>query len=201
MATRGTWRFSQDEMPITFDVDWIAQKEAKFTGTMPTPTITTEGVFVRTGTSVKIGGTAAGNVKSIDITLDNKIDTRVAKTLNSGRFVTEPARGAPTITGSMTSVFYSMTEWEKFWGDTSSPATTELPGVSLEITVTGSEIETGFNNKMVFTLPKCYFIGRTNGTLARAGEWIDVTFDFQTIYDTTGGYLSKVELYNEQTSY
>ncbi|MCM8767055.1 MAG: phage tail tube protein [Candidatus Omnitrophica bacterium] len=202
MVNRGSFRFSADEMPITFDVDLIAKTELKYTGQMPTVVIPNQKVFIRTGTAIKVNNSANNNVKSIDVNIDNRIDTRQSRTLTSGRFITDPARGAPEVSGSVTSIFASMYEWEIFWGSPNQPAEIELTGVPIELTVTGDTIgNTNYKNQFKLIIPKAYLMARSNGTLSRAGEWIDVTFDFQAIYDVSYGYLASAELINTHPSY
>ncbi len=201
ILNRGSFRFSAEEMPITFDVDLIAKTEELYTGNMPTVTIPESKIFIRTGTAIKVNNQSNNNVKSIDVAIDNRLETRANRTLTSGRFITEPARGAPEVSGSITSIFASMNEWRIFWGNSNAPAEIELTGVPIELTVTGQPINQTYNYQFKLIIPEVYLMARSNGTLARAGEWIDVTFDFQSVYNPSSGYLASAELINTTPSY
>jgi len=202
VLNRLSMSYQSTTAPIEITAGWFFSKEKKTTFS-PNNAIPTTPCFARTGTTIKINDSANAHVSSITFQSDRGIKMDSSRTLNSGRFATEPASGTPKITGNITVLFRDMTEWEYFWGSasSSSPEETELQKIKLEITTTGSLIETGFNNKLVITLPSIHLLNRTDGTLNRPGEDISVSFSYEAIYDTTAGYMAQVELYNTQTSY
>lgn len=201
VANKLSLKFSQGQAPMIADVDWICKTEEIYSGSAPTASIPNEKVFRRNSTIIKLNGTQNDYIKEITINLENNIDTTDAKVLTSGRTIDEPVRGAPKISGSFTARFKSMNEWKLFWGsDSATSPEDEVSGVSLQVYTTGDLIESSYYNKLDIVIPNVILQRRGDGTLNGPGP-INVTFDFEAIYDSAEGYSGRVILTNEQASY
>lgn len=115
-------------------------------------------VTVPTTTALATGGTAVANVESIDLSYANNLDTGGHNLGAAGRLSRSPARGLPTVSGSMTIEYDSNTIRDAY------KAQTDLALVltfALTTAITGSYYPT-----IQFTIP----VIRLDGELAKVGS-------------------------------
>lgn len=158
--------------------------------------------FMNHHLTVSISGATTGQASEVfntSIVFDNGIDVNLGK-VHGSRFYQELVPGKRKVTGSMQMYFADKTEYQKFWG-TSSSTTVEnaLTEVPLIFTWdTGIEIETSYNYKLTITIPEAVY---TSTTMNLGGGRVVQTIGFEAEYDAGDEYEVLVELVNTDASY
>jgi len=183
---------------------FIGQKET-IAADFGTHSYSTLNPFMNSNLTVEINDGATGvaaEVHNTTITLENNINIDSGR-VHGSRFYSNLINGKRSISGSFDLWFDDDTQYESFWGDRSTPATTpetDAPETNkLEFTWdTGIEAATSYNYIFKITVPAAVY---ESTSVDLGGDRIKQTVNFVGQYDTSATNEVSAELTNKTTDY
>jgi hypothetical protein len=167
---------------ITLDADILFKTEETEAFTL-SPSWPDPKPFVFHQTQIKIDDVIVDNIRDWTLTIDNQ--SVAYRTLNGSQDVKDILTFLKLlVNGGFTIFFENMTQRNKFLSRAEA---------SLEITMTGEEIETGYNHQLKIILPRIHYeafpFSNIDGLLGASAT-------FNAFYKPTAGQTIQIELIN-----
>jgi len=169
---------------LAASLDITGKKEES--GTAQNPTFTELPPFAEHQAVVTLGGSSV-KPRALSLTISNELEP--LEVIGDRYYAGIPVKGL-TVEGSMDLIFENTNQLDKFLNGTET---------SMAVEFIGGEIESGFNYKLKFELPRVIYKTHEAGVDRR--ELLVESIDFEALYDATAGYLIRVQLQNTESGY